>query len=51
MICLVAEEFLTLLQNGISEPLLYGDLVYKFKRIVGNLGKSTCLDVNPITVV
>ena len=25
----------TLLQKGISEPILYGDLVYKFKRIVG----------------
>ena len=24
-----------LLQQGISEPILYGDLVYKFKRIVG----------------
>ena len=25
----------TLLQQGISEPMFYGDLVYKFKRIVG----------------
>ena len=25
----------TLLQQGISEPLFYGDLVYKFNRIVG----------------
>ena len=25
----------TLLQQGISEPNLYGDFVYKFKRIVG----------------
>ena len=25
----------TLLQQGISEPLFYGDLIYKFKRIVG----------------
>ena len=25
----------TLLQQGISEPLFYGDLAYKFKRIVG----------------
>ena len=25
----------TLLQQGISEPISYGDLVYKFKRIVG----------------
>ena len=25
----------TLLQQGISEPILYGDLVHKFKRIVG----------------
>ena len=27
----------TLLQQGISEPIFYGDLVYTFKRIVGNL--------------
>ena len=25
----------TSLQQGISEPIFYGDLVYKFKRIVG----------------
>ena len=25
----------TLLQQGIKEPIFYGDLVYKFKRIVG----------------
>ena len=25
----------TLLQNSISEPVSYGDLVYKFKRFVG----------------
>ena len=25
----------TLLQQGISEPIFYGNLVYKFKRIVG----------------
>ena len=25
----------TFLQQGISEPIIYGDLVYKFKRIVG----------------
>ena len=25
----------TLLQQGISEPIFYGDLVYEFKRIVG----------------
>ena len=25
----------TLLQQGISEPVFYGDLVYKFKRVVG----------------
>ena len=25
----------TLLQQGISEPIFYGDLDYKFKRIVG----------------
>ena len=27
----------TLLQQGISEPTFYGDLVHKFKRIVENL--------------
>ena len=27
----------TLLQDGISEPICYGDLVYKFKRIVGKI--------------
>ena len=26
----------TLLQQGILEPVFYGDLVYKFKRIAGN---------------
>ena len=31
----------TLLQQGISEPIFYGDLVYKFKRIVG---KSNFID-------
>ena len=25
----------TLLQQGISDPVFYGDLVYKFKRIIG----------------
>ena len=25
----------TLLQQGISEPIFYGDLIYKFKRIIG----------------
>ena len=25
----------TLLQQGISDPIFYGDLIYKFKRIVG----------------
>ena len=25
----------TLLQQGISEPIFYGDVVYKFNRIVG----------------
>ena len=25
----------SLLQQGISEPIVYGDLVYKFKRIIG----------------
>ena len=27
--------FKSLLQQGISEPIFYGDLVYKFKQIVG----------------
>ena len=26
---------MTLLQQGIAEPVFYGNLVYKFKRIVG----------------
>ena len=30
----------TLLQQGISEPVFYGDLVHKFKRIVGKLNLS-----------
>ena len=30
----------TLLQQGISEPIFYGDLVYKFKRIVGKANFS-----------
>ena len=28
--------FKTLLQKGIIEPIFYGNLVYKFKRIIGN---------------
>ena len=28
-------KYNNLLQQGISEPIFYGDLVYKFKRIVG----------------
>ena len=32
--------FRTLLQQGISEPLFYGDLDYKFKRIVGKSNLS-----------
>ena len=30
----------TLLQQDISEPIFYGDLVYKFKRIVGKTNFS-----------
>ena len=30
----------TLLQQGISEPIFYGDLVYKFKWIVGKLNQK-----------
>ena len=37
-----------ILQQGISEPVFYGDLVYKFKRIVGKPSfsgqfKNTCI--------
>ena len=28
------------LQQGISEPIFYGDLIYKFKRIVGKVSKG-----------
>ena len=31
----------TLLQQGISEPIFYGDLVYKFKGIVGKPNSIT----------
>ena len=27
--------YCNILQQGISEPIFYGDLLYKFKRIVG----------------
>ena len=30
----------TLLQKGISEPIFYGDLVYRFRRVVGRPGFS-----------
>ena len=30
----------TLRQQGISEPIIYGDLVYKFKRVVVNPNSS-----------
>ena len=54
----------TLLQQGISVPIFYGDLVYKFKRIVEKDSKtyvrvgynldimrqSACLVLNPIMV-
>ena len=33
--CQMFPRFKTLLQQGIPEPIFYGDLVYKFKRIVG----------------
>ena len=33
----------TLLQQGISEPIFYGDLVYKFERIV-HVGKPNFSD-------
>ena len=32
--CLIQHWVETILQQGISEPLFYGDLVYKFKRMV-----------------
>ena len=50
----------TLLHQGLSDPEFYGDLVYKFKKIVGRadfsgyniniMRQSTCLVFNPITV-
>ena len=57
-------ELKTLLQQGISEPIFYGDLVYEFKRIVEKLNfsdqfkimikrymrQSACLVLNQITV-
>ena len=33
--CRLSAKKNPLLQQGISEPIFYGDLVYKFKRIVG----------------
>ena len=36
----------TILQQGISEPVFYGDLVYKFKRIVGKPNFSYQLKKN-----
>ena len=30
----------TLLSEGLSEPEFYGDLVYKFKKLIGSLEKS-----------
>ena len=33
--CFSSLFFKFFLQQGISEPIFYGDLVYKFKRIVG----------------
>ena len=50
------------MQQGICYPELYGDLVYKFKKIIGNLNfsnlfkrivnrfKRACLVFNPIMV-
>ena len=49
----------TLLQQGISEPIFYGDdSVYKFKRIIGKFNysdqfkkiQSACLVLNPATI-
>ena len=34
-LCYTVLMLIALLQQGISEPIFYGDLVYKFKRIVG----------------
>ena len=33
-------SLITLLQHGISEPELYGDLVYRFRKIVGKYNFS-----------
>ena len=50
----------SLLQQGLSEPEFYGDLVYKFRKIIlryKNFGyninviqQTECMVVNPITV-
>ena len=37
-------------QLPLSEPEFYGDLVYKFKNVVGRANFSVCLVVKPITV-
>ena len=34
-----SDSLKTLLQQGISEPEFYGDLVYRFRKIVGKKGK------------
>ena len=36
--------------EGLSEPEFYGDLVYKFKKLIGSNEFSACLVFNPITV-
>ena len=46
----------TLLQQGISEPKFYGDLVYRFRRYkrigysLDIMRQTACLVVNPIIV-
>ena len=39
VVCVLLKDILEscILLSGISEPRFYGDLVYKFRRIVGNL--------------
>ena len=38
----------TLLSEGLSEPEFYGDLVYKFKKLIGSMRLRPCkIDLNP----
>ena len=37
----------TLLSEGLSEPGFYGDVVYKFKKLIGSLIETSCLLLGP----